>query len=120
MVTSWQGKFDDVICTIDISGTLERLSETTAISAYRIVQESLTNIARYANAERVSIGLIEEQNTLVLMIEDDGDGFDINATGHGFGLNGMRERVEGLSGEFELDSAEGAGTRIVVRLPAIV
>jgi len=120
LVSSWQGKFDDVICTIDISGTLERLSETTAISAYRIVQESLTNIARYANAERVSIGVIEEQNTLVLMIEDDGDGFDVDAVRHGFGLNGMRERVEGLSGEFELDSAEGAGTRIVVRLPAIV
>lgn len=120
LVSSWQGKFDDVICTIDISGTLERLSETTSISAYRIVQECLTNIARYANAERVSIGVIEEQNTLVLMIEDDGDGFDVDAIRHGFGLNGMRERVEGLSGEFELDSAEGAGTRIVVRLPALV
>jgi len=120
LVSSWESKHSQTVCTIDISGSLEQLPETVAISAYRIVQESLTNIARYANASKVTIGILEDADTLVLMIEDDGDGFDPNEVKRGFGLSGMRERIEGLSGEFELDSAKGAGTRIVVRLPIMV
>jgi two-component system sensor histidine kinase UhpB len=120
LVSSWQPKFGNASCAINISGNLEHLSETIAISAYRVVQESLTNIARYANAEKVSIGVIGEADTLVLMIEDDGDGFNPDEITHGFGLNGMQERIEGLSGEFELDSAIGTGTQIVVRLPTTV
>lgn len=120
LVSSWQAKLGGVVCTVNISGNLEALSETVAISVFRVVQESLTNIARYAKAEKVSVGVLEEAETLVIMIEDDGVGFDPKKVSNGFGLNGMRERIEGLSGEFELDSAEGEGTRIVIRLPTIV
>lgn len=120
LVAKWKSKHESVHCSLNISGDLIGFSETITLSAYRIVQESLTNIARYANASRVSIGILQEEDTLVLMIEDDGVGFDLSQQTDGFGLTGMRERVEGLSGEFELDSEKGNGTRLVVRLPVSV
>jgi two-component system sensor histidine kinase UhpB len=119
LVSRWQAKFGDTVCTLNISGNLHGLSETIAITAYRIVQESLTNIARYADAKKIYISILQEESTLVLMVEDDGNGFDCASETDGYGLTGMRERVEGLGGEFELDSAIGAGTRLVVRLPLL-
>jgi two-component system, NarL family, sensor histidine kinase UhpB len=117
LVATWKSKLGGADCTLNISGDLEGFSETISITAYRIVQESLTNIARYANAKKVYIGILQEENTLVLMVEDDGDGFDTVSKTDGYGLTGMRERVEGLGGEFELDSAIDEGTRLVIRLP---
>jgi two-component system, NarL family, sensor histidine kinase UhpB len=119
LFTSWGPKLNGAECSINIAGDFKALPETIAITAYRVVQESLTNIARYANARKVTVGVFEEAGTLVLMIEDDGVGFDQDEVARGFGLQGMRERIEGLSGEFELDSAVGMGTRIVVRLPVL-
>lgn len=117
LVATWKSKLGGADCTLNISGDLEGFSETISITAYRIVQESLTNIARYANAKKVYVGILQEENTLVLMVEDDGDGFDTVSKTDGYGLTGMRERVEGLGGEFELDSAIDEGTRLVIRLP---
>jgi two-component system, NarL family, sensor histidine kinase UhpB len=117
LVLSWQSKLGGAVASLNISGDLEDIAESVAITAYRVIQESMTNIARYADASKVSIGILQEIDTLVLMIEDDGRGFDTNEMTSGFGLTGMRERVEGLGGEFELDSAIGDGTRLVVRLP---
>ncbi|MGJ8619826.1 MAG: histidine kinase [Methylophilaceae bacterium] len=119
LVSSWGPKLNGAECSINIAGNLKALPETIAITAYRIVQESLTNIARYANAKIVTVGVFEEANTLVLMIEDDGVGFEQSEVEKGFGLQGMHERIEGLSGEFELDSGVGIGTRVVVRLPIL-
>lgn len=119
LVTSWGPKLNGAECSINIAGDFKTLPETLAITAYRVVQESLTNIARYADAKKISVGVFEEANTLVLMIEDDGNGFEHSEVEKGFGLLGMRERIEGLGGEFELDSAVGMGTRIVVRLPVL-
>lgn len=117
LVSTWKSKLGGADCTLNISGDLEGFSEAISITAYRIVQESLTNIARYANAKKIYIGILQEENTLVLMVEDDGDGFDTASKTDGYGLTGMRERVEGLGGEFELDSAVDEGTRLVIRLP---
>ncbi|HAF01559.1 MAG TPA: sensor histidine kinase [Methylophilaceae bacterium] len=119
LVSSWQPKLGKAICSLNISGELEGVAETVAITAYRVIQESMTNIARYAQAERVSIGILQEDEVLVLMVEDDGLGFNTEDMTNGFGLTGMRERVEGLGGEFELDSAINKGTRLVVRLPLL-
>jgi two-component system, NarL family, sensor histidine kinase UhpB len=119
LISRWQAKFGETVCTLNISGHLNGFSETISITAYRIVQESLTNIARYADAKKIYISILQEESTLVLMVEDDGNGFDCASKTDGYGLLGMRERVEGLGGEFELDSAIGAGTRLVVRLPLL-
>ncbi|HLT35408.1 MAG TPA: sensor histidine kinase [Enhygromyxa sp.] len=93
-------------------------------AAYRIVQESLTNVARHAEAERVEIhlrrlGIGTEQDRIVIDIHDDGRGFDLEvarAKGRR-GLEGMRERVELLGGNLEISAAVGEGTQLHVELP---
>ena len=93
-------------------------------AAYRIVQESLTNVARHAEAERVEIDLRRVgpgsgEDRLVIDIRDDGRGFDLavaRAKGRR-GLEGMRERVELLGGAIEIEAAVGEGTHVHVELP---
>jgi signal transduction histidine kinase len=88
---------------------------------YRIVQEALTNIVKHAKASSVSIIVMPSGETVRLVVEDDGDGFDPSAVRKGaLGLVGIRERVAILGGRFELESAPGDGTTIVVELPAHV
>lgn len=89
------------------------------LTIYRLVQEALTNIAKYAKAQRVQVFVLEESGAAVVRVEDDGIGFDpasMPAGGHG--LMGMRHRVEGEGGELVLDSSPGRGTRLEARLPA--
>jgi signal transduction histidine kinase len=93
--------------------------QETAI--YRIVQEALTNIVKHAKATSVSIIVMASGESVRLVIEDDGDGFDPSTVREGaLGLVGIRERVAILGGRFELESAPGDGTTIVVELPAHV
>lgn len=90
---------------------------TTTI--YRIVQEALNNISKYANANKVSITLGIEGDQIQLQILDDGVGFDLSQvqTEHTLGLVGMRERARLLGGNFLLQASPGAGTIIGVTLP---
>jgi PAS domain S-box-containing protein len=92
---------------------------TTTI--YRIVQEALNNIAKYANANKVSITLGIEENQIQLQILDDGVGFDLSQkrTEHTLGLVGMRERARLLGGKFILQASPGSGTFIAVTLPVV-
>jgi signal transduction histidine kinase len=93
--------------------------QETAI--YRIVQEALTNIVKHAKAGSVSIIVMASGESVRLVIEDDGDGFDPSTVREGaLGLVGIRERVAILGGRFELESAPGDGTTIVVELPTQV
>ena len=96
-----------------------RLNEETATCIFRLYQESLTNIMRYAEAKKVSVSLIPKDDSIILTVEDDGKGFDIAAAQNKktFGLLGMKERVFSLNGKFELLSAKGKGTKIVISLP---
>lgn len=89
-----------------------------ATALFRILQESLTNIARHAQASSVDICLTHHSGTWLLSIQDNGQGFD-NSTqyGHGIGLIGMRERVQILGGTFTLTSFPEQGTRVEVRVP---
>ena len=91
---------------------------------FRVGQEAITNIAKYACASEVGIGLAFGEEQAVLEITDDGIGFNTEEllahppeTGRGLGLLGMRERVELLRGKFEVVSTAGSGTRIRVELP---
>jgi two-component system NarL family sensor kinase len=90
---------------------------------YRVVQESLNNVAKHAAARKVVIQLERNDNMAVLVIEDDGKGFDINqyanpgSVKHGLGLIGMRERVEFVAGNFKIRSTPDHGTRLVVEVP---
>jgi two-component system sensor histidine kinase UhpB len=109
---------------------LSSLDETTAFTAYRVVQESLTNIFRHARATSAQVSVSFGWNslrdagedetvdapTLTLLIEDNGIGI---AEEHrsGMGLLGMRERVHALGGAMQVDRRAGGGTRVTVSLP---
>jgi NarL family two-component system sensor histidine kinase LiaS len=84
---------------------------------YRVTQESLANIARHSNAKRVDISLMYNGGSLQLAVADDGCGFDMNSKGHGLGLRSIRERVGSVHGTVQIQSAPGAGTRIIVQVP---
>jgi len=94
----------------------------TEIALFRIAQEALNNVAKHAQAENVMVSVEEKDGKLMLEVEDDGTGFDPETftmvrDGHGFGLHGMRERVELLQGRLEIESGPDSGTRIVVSIP---
>ncbi len=90
---------------------------------YRINQEALTNVAKHANATRVSITLEKKNNFALLTVKDDGVGFDIKKimserkVKKGFGLFDIKERVKLLSGDFSITSKPKKGTRLQVRIP---
>jgi signal transduction histidine kinase len=91
----------------------------TEVSAafYRIVQESLTNIGKHAEATEVTVQLYQQAGFLHLAIADNGKGFNPTQNTTGFGLQGMRERATALGGEFNLCSQPGTGCRISVCVP---
>lgn len=98
---------------------LEHLEEGLAITAFRIVQEALSNVVRHAQAQRVQIQITHEEAGLKLQVADDGQGFDmtqLDRQSH-FGLLGMMERVAARGGNLHIDTAPGAGTRLEVWLP---
>jgi signal transduction histidine kinase len=96
----------------------DRLPSEVETVLYRIVQEALTNVVKHAQAEHVSIVLQRKGGAVTTVIEDDGRGFsgDDQKDG-GLGLVGMKERVELVNGRLEIESAEGAGTTLVVEVP---
>jgi signal transduction histidine kinase len=94
-----------------------QLSLQSSYQLYCVVQESLTNIQKHAQASRVSIeGSIVSGNT-ILEICDNGQGFDPNKSHAGFGLRNMKERVQCLGGNFQLHTKVGAGTKIKIFVP---
>jgi signal transduction histidine kinase len=95
-----------------------RLVSDLETALYRIVQEALTNASKHGNAKRAVVEISERDATVQLTVRDDGDGFDPGAKTDGFGLLGMRERVELLGGKLRLDSAPGSGTSVRVSIPA--
>ncbi|HEX8035344.1 MAG TPA: sensor histidine kinase [Ktedonobacterales bacterium] len=83
---------------------------------FRITQEALSNVARHSNAKAVQIQLRYEEESVTLVIADDGRGFDIvKAEGRGVGLLSMRERIQALGGDIQIESATGKGAEIRVR-----
>jgi signal transduction histidine kinase len=94
------------------------LEESSQLTVYRLVQESLTNALKYAEAARVEITVRAEASEVVVSVGDDGRGFDpADAKPSTHGLAGMRHRVEAAGGTLTVTSRPGAGTRVVARLP---
>jgi signal transduction histidine kinase len=106
---------------IEITTSLEtvQLDESRQLTIYRLVQESLTNVGKYAEARQVEIGLRNYGGHIEVEIKDDGKGFDatrVRPSTHG--LAGMRHRVEAAGGKLAVASTPGRGTRISAVLPA--
>jgi len=106
-------------CTLDCAPLPTPLPEERAVLVYRIVQESLHNIAKYAQAQQVTIRLHLEGTQLRLTVQDDGKGFDANAAParSSYGLLGMHERAIALHGELEIHSTPAEGCCIEVTFP---
>jgi signal transduction histidine kinase len=95
-----------------------RLPTDVETTLYRVVQESLTNIVKHADAHRVSISLARREVGVAAVVEDDGGGFDPRIVrDDGVGLLGMRERLALLDGRLEVESRPGAGTTVVAEVP---
>lgn len=84
---------------------------------FRVAQESLANVARHSHATSVQVTLAFGADTVVLTVQDDGEGFDAETTPHGHGLTGMRERLARIGGSMVLMSEPGSGTTVVARVP---
>jgi signal transduction histidine kinase len=107
---------------LDIEADMERLPVDTATSAFRIVQEALTNVIRHANAYQVHIHLGQTNGGLTVVVEDDGVGVSDErldrANGHqGMGILGMQERAGALGGQLEVTRRQSGGTRVALWLP---
>jgi signal transduction histidine kinase len=102
----------------------ERLAGEIETCLYRIVQEALTNVARHAQATQCRVYLQRLPGSVILTVEDDGQGFTPSsaqggAENRGLGLVGIQERVSGFRGELRIETAPGEGTRLTVELPAL-
>jgi signal transduction histidine kinase len=85
---------------------------------FRLAQETLHNITKHAQAKSARVTLVRDADSVQLVVQDDGLGFDAGRT-RGLGLLGMRERVARLRGSFDIDSSPGKGTRVTVTLPLV-
>ena len=102
--------------TLKVTGEKRRLSAAVELSAYRIIQEAITNVLKHANASRVEVVIGYEPDALVLTISDNGSGpREAASTGHG--LIGMRERVELFGGEMGTGSSSLGGFTVRAKLP---
>lgn len=110
-----------------VNGTLHPLTPEIEVRLLRVAQEALNNCRKHARASKVVMTLSCTNNLVALYIQDDGVGFDpaqphSGTSDHsgGFGLNGMRERVEQLGGTLLVESVLGEGTTLVAELPVAV
>lgn len=108
------------------NGEYENIKPIISLTAFRIIQEAMSNIKKHSQARNAAINLEFCEDVLRIHIIDDGKGFDMESTkregdylSRGFGLTSMRERVELLGGEIKISSKPGMGTRINIVLPLI-
>ncbi|HEX5341974.1 MAG TPA: ATP-binding protein [Duganella sp.] len=102
---------------LQAQGDFSLMEGSTAISAYRIVQEALSNIVKHARATQATVSLSMEQGELHMQIADNGVGFDSAQASAGIGLVGMRERVYAANGRIVIETGLAAGTRINIAMP---
>ena len=108
---------------VSLHGMDDRLPPDVEVAAYRIIQEGVTNVSRHAQAMTCHVNLRYAGGILVILLYDDGIGFEPNepvcsSSGAGLGLISMRERAANLGGRFHVESRRGAGTRLTIMLPA--
>jgi two-component system sensor histidine kinase UhpB len=115
MIAFWKRRHPEIAFTrkIDFGIQLDRRGEETA---YRIVQESISNAVRHGRPHAIAIALADAADGIRLTIEDDGDGFSAAETQSGMGLKGMAERVQAMAGQFTVENRE-RGVRVCALLP---
>ncbi len=106
---------------LDIDGLTERLPATMEVAIFRIVQESLQNVHKYAQATRVNIDFHRDSGLLVFTVEDNGRGFDVESPigqrNRNLGLIGMYDRATMLQGKLQVFSKRDHGTKVMLSVP---
>jgi two-component system, NarL family, sensor histidine kinase UhpB len=116
-IDGWRERLPDAAFTLAVEGDFDDLGDPLNITLYRLVQEGLTNVSKFARASRVEIYLARAPEEIVVTMADDGPGVDLAQPRKGLGLIGMRERVEALGGEFHIASEPGSGFLFCARVP---
>jgi signal transduction histidine kinase len=113
------GRRSDIACQFRINGREPVLQDAHATAVFRIVQASLTNVARHSGASRADVTLTSSDSALDLHISDDGYGFDLATArkGYSYGLLGMSERARLIGGSLQIDSAPDTGTVVSIHVP---
>ncbi len=101
---------------LDLDPSIGTLPEDEEISLFRISQELMNNVARHAKASLLNLQLYQDENSLILIVEDDGQGFDLENVSPTF-LKTVSSRVKLLDGRYEVDSTVGRGTTVIVHIP---
>lgn len=119
MIRGWQLRHPKANLAFDCNANFTEVDDGRQLSIYRIIQEALTNISRHAGlAElQISISLASTDEVITIIVSDNGQGCDLTQQVTGFGLKGMRERVNGLFGQIILTSEQGKGMKIFVEVP---
>jgi signal transduction histidine kinase len=102
----------------EVTGESVPLSPAIEVTLFRVAQEALTNVAKHARASRAGVTLSYAGDVVLLDIRDDGGGIH-GENGLGFGLSSMRQRVRGVGGTLEVESAPGEGTAVSASVPAL-
>jgi signal transduction histidine kinase len=94
-----------------------KITELTKVHIYRIIQESLQNVVKHAQANKITLSFTQEKNVLYLEIIDNGIGFDTRKKKTGIGVKNIQSRIEKLSGKLEIVSEKNKGTTLKINLP---
>ena len=123
-MAAFESRHPELKADLELGPEIEGLGEQINITVYRIVQECLTNVVRHANATRAQISVTLQKGTdfgdvLRVQVRDNGKGLEqrVAAETARFGLMGMRERVQGLGGRFEISGSPGEGVRVEAIIP---
>ncbi len=103
--------------TLVIFGMNKRIQTAYELVLYRITQELINNVLKHAEAKNVSLQIGQRDNKIILMIEDDGKGFDVNVHRDGYGLQNLSARTKLLKGSMTIDSKTGKGTSVLIEIP---
>ena len=105
-------------CIKDIDSEIkwDVINASIKMNLYRIIQEALNNINKYANAQNIIFRITLLENKMILSIEDDGKGFNVDKAKRGIGLKNIKERAENIDGQFEIFSEIGFGTKLTIKL----
>jgi len=127
-IVGFQSTIEQYLFDFSVSGRIKtelfyskvpELSENVKLQLFRVIQEGAQNCLKHADASKLDIQVIGYGNELILTIDDNGNGFDINelVKMEGNGINNMKTRITSINGEFEISSSPGKGTFIVINLP---
>jgi len=110
---------DGVTVEMVLSGDLEQVDEELHTTIYRVIQELFHNVSKHSGAERLNLSVVVGADGVEVVLQDYGRGFDPAMPTAGFGLTGIRERVQLAGGAYDLQSAPGEGTTVTVQLPLV-